>query len=139
MTHAISTRLVIPLVVVVPLTGYALIVTRKWWIWSSEWLLVSIPFYLVAFFFALLVQNRGIARMIEVTGGHPVTSAISPSGEPRAAPVSREQMGPPEFPVLVRKVRVGGTFLHLAIIGITVLMVWKPGACLLVAHAAGQC
>ncbi len=69
-----------------------------------------------------------------------MTSAISPSGEPRAAAVSREQMGPPpKFPVLVRKVRVGGTFLHLAIIGITVLMVWKPGACLLVAHAAGQC
>ncbi len=69
MTHAISTRLVIPLAVVVPLTDYALIVTRKWWIWSSEWLLVSIPFYLVAFFFALLIENRWIARMIEVTVG----------------------------------------------------------------------
>lgn len=136
-SELIEKQLVLPMTIVLPLFGTALILTRRWWIWSSEWLLIAIVIYVVAFSFANLVQNRWVSRMVQLTGGHAAAGAAPIGG---VAPVAGAQMGPPpELLAVSKKVTLGGIFLSLALIAIVVMMVWKPGACPLDLHVGGSC
>src|SRR5947208_13856296 len=54
--HGIEGRIVIPAAVVMPFLGLALIYLAHIELWASEWLVISIALYVVAFFFSLLVQ-----------------------------------------------------------------------------------
>ena len=114
-SHTIETRMVIPVAVLVPLFGTALIFTGHHDLWHSEWLLAAIGLYIVAFSFAVLVQNRWSTRMLK-------TLSDMPPGPPPegAAP-------PAEVMALGRKLQMGGMFLGILIVVILVLMVWKPG------------
>src|SRR5690242_9658407 len=53
----VEKRMTIPLAVLVPLFGTALIYSGHVDLWSSGWLIASIIIYIFAFFFAVLVQS----------------------------------------------------------------------------------
>src|SRR3989442_10816012 len=62
----IERRMTIPLAVLVPLFGTALIYTSNIDLWHSEWLVVSIVLYIAAFSFAIFVQSKNAARMLHI-------------------------------------------------------------------------
>lgn len=114
----IEARMTLPIAVVVPFLGLALIFSGHIDLWHSTWLLVAIPLYIVAFFFALLVQARNSARLVRAIGSMPP----GPPPEGAAGP-------PPEIAALTKKLQLGGTFLTVMIVVILLLMVWRPGEC----------
>lgn len=111
---AIQRRMTIPLAVVVPFLGVALIYTANYNLWKSEWLIIAIVLYATLFFFALFVQNPNSAKMLRLLNEPPATGAAGP---------------PPGVAELGRKLQLGGSFLGLLIVAILVMMVWKPGSC----------
>ena len=117
LVDAIEKRMTLPIAVIVPLLGTALIFTGHFDLWKSEWLLISIVLYMVAFFFALLVQARNSAAFVHMIAGAPRPSEGAPPGMP------------PQMQALTKKLRIGGMFLSLLIVAILVLMVWRPGSC----------
>jgi uncharacterized membrane protein len=116
----IERRMTIPLAVIVPLLGVGLIYTAPGNIdlWKSEWLIISIVLYMVAFFFAVFVQTQSSAALVrslqEMPPGPPPEGATGP---------------PPHIAALVRKTQMGGTFLTVLVVVILILMVWRPGNC----------
>ena len=92
-------------------TGVALIFLADWDLLASEWLLIGIVLYLSDAFVAIVIQDRNIARMIELTSAPPGPEGPSP-----------------EIPRMAKKLQLGGTYLTVVLIIITILMVWKPGA-----------
>jgi hypothetical protein len=115
---AITRRMVEPVAVVVPLLGVGLIYTGHIDLWRSEWLVISIVLYAIAFFFANLVQNRNVAKFLTML------QAMPPGPPPEgAAP-------PAELTSMVRRINLGGAFLAVAVVVITLLMIWRPGAAL---------
>lgn len=117
----IEKRLVIPLAVVMPFLGLWLIYLRDWDLWKSEWLIIAIVLYTIAFFVAVFVLDRSLARLIRLTQAAP----------PPTDPASTAPM-PPEIAREVRIQQIGGMFEALAIAAIVLLMVWKPGGALTV-------
>jgi hypothetical protein len=115
--ETIEKRLTIPLAVLVPLFGTALIYTGHVDLWKSEWLLIAIVLYATAFFFALLVQTPNTTKMLHALRS---VSGPPPGGSP-AGP-------PPQIVAMGKKLQMGGILLALLIISVLVLMVWKPGA-----------
>lgn len=94
-----------------PLSGALLIINGKnqWNPFESygRWLLAGIILYIVATFFAILVQT--------------------PNGKKALRLAETNQFGP-EFGALMKKVEMGGQFLTVLLIAIVVLMVTKPGS-----------
>jgi hypothetical protein len=113
----IQRRLVVPLAVIVPFLGLALIYTGHYDLWGSTWLLVAISLYIVMFFFAVLVQDRNSVRALQILKSMPPGSP--PEG---GAP-------PAELAALGRRLQMGGIFLTLMLLAIILLMVWRPGSC----------
>jgi Predicted integral membrane protein (DUF2269) len=111
-TEVIQRRMTIPLAVIVPFLGLALIITGRFDLWKSEWLVVAIILYTILFFFALLVQNRNGAKLVRLLKDLP------PGTQP-----------PADVPALGRKLQMGGAFMGLMFVAILVLMVWRPGSC----------
>ena len=111
-THAISDRLVYPVGLVIPLTGFAMIVvaaidltSRTYW-----WLDLAIATYTAIYLYSFFVQRPLVGRIISMTSTPPAPGgAISP-----------------EVPVLARRAQPGGTVM-LVLLGLVVfLMVLKP-------------
>lgn len=120
LAEIVERRLTLPLAVVVPFLGLALIYTAHIQLWKSEWLLISIGLYMVAFFFAILVQNPNTGKMLRAM------RAMPPGPPPEgAAP-------PAEIVALGKRLQQGGMFLTLMIVTILVLMIWRPGNCVVV-------
>lgn len=117
----IERRMATPLAVVMPILGTILIYVGRWDLWGSEWLVISIALYTVAFFFALFFEGRWTRRLIELTAGAPGGAAAG-SGPP------------PEAASLIAKARAGGIFLSLLVVAVLLLMVWKPGAAVTGVH-----
>jgi Predicted integral membrane protein (DUF2269) len=113
----IEKRMTIPIAVIVPFLGLALIYSAHIDLWRSTWLLIAIPLYIVLFFFGTFVEGRNSNRMVQLLRSMP--PGPPPEG---AAP-------PPELVALGRKLQLGGMFLGLLILAILVLMVWQPGNC----------
>jgi len=117
MIHTIQTRIQIPGAIVMPFLGLALIYLGHFQLWQSEWLVISIVLYAIAFFYAVFVQTPLIARMSRAL-------ARLPDSPPPGGP------GPsPEIAAMARRVRVNGIVLTILVTTIVVLMVWKPGNC----------
>jgi predicted integral membrane protein DUF2269 len=115
----IENRLATPMAVVVLILGVILIFLGDWVFLESEWLIIAVVLYAIAFLFGVFWVDRWLSRMIELSGGQ--------SGAP---PTSGEHVGPgPEFMALTRKVQVGGPLLGVMLVAIVLLMVWKPGGC----------
>jgi uncharacterized membrane protein len=112
----IEKRMAIPLTIVLPFLGLALIVTKRYDLWESEWLLISIPIYIVTFLYATFVQDRMGARMLQI-------------GEAFAASGGTEP--PAELAVLQKRLQIGGALLGISVMAVLVLMVWRPGAAFL--------
>ena len=114
-THTIQTRIQIPGAIVMPFLGLALIYLGHFRLWRSEWLVISIVLYTIAFFYAVGVQTPLIARMSRALARLPDPPAPGPP--------------PPEIRAMGRRVRVNGIFITILITTIVILMVWKPGNC----------
>jgi uncharacterized membrane protein len=116
----IERRMTIPLAVLVPLLGVGLIYTAPGHIdlWKSEWLIISIVLYIMAFGFAVFVQTKNSAALVrslrDIPPGPPPEGATGP---------------PPHIAALVNKTRIGGMFLTTLVVVILILMVWRPGNC----------
>jgi hypothetical protein len=119
-TEFISKRLTIPLAVLVPFTGLALIFTGRHQLWQSEWLIISIVLFTILFFFALFVQIPTGTKILKAMESMPPPPA---SGGGPGGP-------PPQIAGLIKRVRMGGMFLSLLVVIILLLMIWQPGACL---------
>ena len=116
-TDFLEGRVTIPLAVIVPFLGLALIFTGHFNLWKSEWLIIAIILYIITFAFGVGVQNRNSAAMVRLLKSMP------PGPPPPGAPA------PPEVVALGKKLQFGGMFLAVMIVAILVLMVWRPGSC----------
>ena len=117
--ETVTERMTLPLATVIPFTGVALIFAAPGEInlWKSEWLIIAIVLYTVAFFYSLLVQLPTERRLIKAIG------AMPPGPPPPGA------QPPPEIAGLAKKLQTGGILLSLLVVTILVLMVWQPGNC----------
>jgi len=113
----IEKRLTVPLAVVVPLFGTALIFTAHVDLWRSEWLLLAIVLYTLLFFYAVLVQVPTTTKLL-----HALEAA--PQGPPAAGTELSSEVA-----TLGNRVRMGGILLSVLLVVILVLMVWRPGDC----------
>jgi Predicted integral membrane protein (DUF2269) len=112
----IELKITLPVAVLVPLLGTVLIYRHHWDLWRSEWLVIAIVLYIIAFSFAFFVQRPNAAKMVhalrEMPPGPPPEGATGP---------------PPHIAALAGRLRAGGMFLTLLVVTVLVLMVWKPG------------
>lgn len=112
-SHAISSRLVYPIGITLPITGAGMILVRgidpsarpNWWLG------VAIVLYIIAYGFSFFVQRGLVDRVIEITSTPPPPGASGP---------------PPELPPLVKRIQRGGMILTVLLIAIIFLMVVKP-------------
>lgn len=117
-THLIAQRIVVPVMVLVPFFGTALIFTGKFDLWKSEWLIIAIILFTIAFFVAILIQLPNSTRLVEAL------SKLPPGPPPEGA------QPPADVAAITKKLSIGGAFLGLMIVVIVILMVWRPGACI---------
>lgn len=122
--EVIATRLAYPLIVIMPFLGLWLIYLRDWDLWQSEWLVISIAIYVTAFTFSVLVQTPTAMKLLKKMEGMEAGASGPPGGQ---APAAGQGGPPPEIARLVKRVQLGGAFLGLMVVSITLLMVWKPG------------
>jgi uncharacterized membrane protein len=154
-SEAISQQRVIPLAISMPITGVGMILVaglnltdRRFW-----WLDIAIVLYVIAISFALLVQTKNVARLIELTSGPPLGAGGGPppgAGAPPAAAGAGAPAGsaaavgaagpasatggpppgaggpPPHIREAVARVQRGGMVTGVLIVAIVFLMVVKP-------------
>jgi small-conductance mechanosensitive channel len=112
----IEGRITLPVAAIVPFLGLAMIYDHHWDLWKSEWLVISIVLFTIAFFFGLLVQHPNASKLTralrEMPQGPPPEGATGP---------------PPQIATLTAKLQRGGMLLSVLIVSLVVLMVWKPG------------
>lgn len=117
-THTIAMKMTLPLALVaVPGFGAALIISKHYVLFESEWLLVAIALYVLFLLFAILVQIPNTTKVIDVLRSMP------PGPPPEGA------QPPPALMAALKKVQMGGAFLTLLILVFVTLMVWRPGSC----------
>ena len=114
--HELETRLVIPVATLIPLFGTALIFAGHFDLWKSTWLLIGIGLFIIAYGFAVFVQDRNSRRLIAAVDA-------MPPGPPPPGMTGP----PPEIAAITRRLRLGGMFLSLLFVSIAVLMMWRPG------------
>ncbi len=112
-SHTISSRMVFPIGITLPITGLAIIGVRQinpfergYW-----WLALAIVLYIVAYGYSFLVQRKLVDRVIEITSSPPPPGASGP---------------PPELMALVGRIQRGGMGLGILLVIIIFLMVVKP-------------
>ena len=98
----IERRLTVPLAVVVPLLGTALIFTAHVDLWHSEWLLLAIVLYALLFFYAVLVQVPTTTKLL-----HALEAPAQ--GSPGGGASS-------EVAALGNRVRMGGILLSVLLV-----------------------
>lgn len=112
-THALTSRRVLPVGITLPITGLAMIAVvginpleRERW-----WLALGIVLYVIVYGYGFFVQRKLAERVIEITSTPPPPGASGP---------------PPELKALVRRIQLGGMGMGLLIVAIVFLMVVKP-------------
>ena len=112
-SHAITSRRVLPIGITLPITGLAIIavrginpIDRPFW-----WLALAIVLYLIAYGYGFFVQRHLVERVVELTSSPPPPGASGP---------------PPELMDLVRRIQRGGMGMGILIVTIVFLMVVKP-------------
>ena len=101
MSHTISSKLVYPIGLTLPITGLAMIAVRRinpferpYW-----WLALAIVLYLIAYGYSFFVQRKHVERVIEISSTPPPPGAIGPPPELVAArrsdPARRHDHGHP--------------------------------------------
>ncbi len=112
-SHAISSRLVYPIGITLPITGAGMILVRGIDLSSRQnwWLGIAIVLYAIAYGFSFFVQRGLVDRVIAITSTPPPAGATGP---------------PPELRPLVKRIQRGGMILTVLLIAIIFLMVVKP-------------
>jgi Predicted integral membrane protein (DUF2269) len=112
-SKAISTRLVYPIGITLPITGALIILVRGIDLMSRPywWLGIAIVLYVIAYGYSFFVQRKTVERIIELTSAPPPPGATGP---------------PPELPSLVQRVQRGGMLMTVLLLIIIFLMVVKP-------------
>ena len=112
-SHTISSRLVYPIGITLPITGALLILVRGIDLSSPayRWLGLAIILYIILYGYSFFVQNKLVHRVIEITSAPPPPGASGP---------------PPELPPLVRRIQRGGMVMTVGLLTIILLMVVKP-------------
>jgi uncharacterized membrane protein len=112
-SHAISMRLVYPIGITLPITGFLMIWVRGINLAdrANWWLGIAIVLYSIAYGYSFFVQRKTTDRIIELTSGPPPAGATGP---------------PAELPGLVRQTQLGGMALTILLVAIVFLMVVKP-------------
>ena len=112
-SHTISSRLVYPIGITLPITGALMILVRginltdrAFW-----WLDLAIVLYIIAYGYSFFVQRQIVHRVIELTSSPPPAGATGP---------------PPELMALVGRIQRGGMMLGILLVAIVFLMVVKP-------------
>lgn len=112
-SHSVSSRLVYPIGITLPITGLAIMgiarinpFDREYW-----WLAIAIVLYLIAYGYSFFVQRKLVERAIELSSGPPAPGASGP---------------PPELPAIGKRIGQGGMMLGILLIVIVFLMVMKP-------------
>ena len=112
-THALTTRRVLPIGITLPITGLAMMAVvginpleRSHW-----WLALGIVLYVGVYSYGFFVQRKLAERVIELTSSPPPPGASGP---------------PPELMGLVRRIQRGGAVMGILIVTIVLLMVVKP-------------
>jgi uncharacterized membrane protein len=112
-SSTISSRLVYPIGITLPITGAAMILVLGIDLSSRAylWLDIAIVIYIVAYGYSFFVQRPIVDRIIEMTSTPPPPGATGP---------------PPELMRLVKQVQRGGMVLGILVVVIVFLMVVKP-------------
>jgi uncharacterized membrane protein len=112
-SHAISSRLVYPIGITLPITGALMILVRGIDLSARAnwWLGIAIVLYVIAYGYSFFFQNKLVTRVIELTSAPPPPGAAGP---------------PPEVPSLVRRIQMGGLVMTVLLLAIIYLMVVKP-------------
>ena len=112
-SHTISSRLVYPIGITLPITGAGMILVRGIDLSSRAywWLGIAIVIYILTYGYSYFVQNKLVHRVIEITSTPPPPGASGP---------------PPELPPLVSRIQRGGMVMTVALLAIIFLMVVKP-------------
>ena len=112
-SETISSRLIYPIGITLPITGALMILvmgidltSRAYW-----WLDIAIIIYVVLYVFSFFVQRKTVHRVIELTSAPPPPDASGP---------------PPELPGLVKRIQRGGAAMTVGLLAIIFLMVLKP-------------
>jgi predicted integral membrane protein DUF2269 len=112
-THTLTSKLVLPVGITLPITGLAMILvlgldltSRAFW-----WLDLAIVVYAVIYGYAFFVQDKAVSQVVEMTSSPPPPGASGP---------------PPELMALVKRVQQGGMALGIGLLVIIFLMVVKP-------------
>jgi hypothetical protein len=125
---AIERRVVIPVALTMPLSGIGLIWTLPLDVLApaNRWLLIGIAVYIFAITFVLLVQDKAIHTVIEMTSKMP---APPPGGPPAGGPPAGGPPPggpPPALMAAVKRVQRGGMILGISLIIIFSMMIFKP-------------
>lgn len=124
-SHAIASKVVVPVALTMPLSGIGLI-----WLVPIDvldpkgyWLLAGIAVYVFAIGFVVLRQIPNTVKVIEMTSLMPTPPAGGPpaGGPPAGGP-------PPALMAAVKKVQQGGIVLSLLLVAIFFLMIFRPGS-----------
>lgn len=112
-SHTISSRLVYPIGITLPITGLAImaISQRNPFVREDWWLLIAIVLYAIAYGYSFFVQRKLVDRAIELTSAPPPPGANGP---------------PPELPAIGKRISQGGMVLGILLVIIVFLMVVKP-------------
>src|SRR5262245_20156000 len=128
-SHTISSRLVYPIGITLPITGALLILVsgRDLSARTNWWLGIAIVLYVIAYGYSFFVQRGYVHRVIELTSGPPPGGASGPPPAAASGPPPAGASGPPpELPGLVKRIQRGGMFLTVLLLLIIFLMVVKP-------------
>ena len=133
LTRMLSSRIVIPVALTLPITGALMIYFAKIDLAARQnwWLGLAIVLYAIAILFAAFVQLKAADRLIELTSGGPPPGAGGPpagaGGPPPGAPGPGPRPGPPpHIAAALKRVQQGGIVLSVLIVTIVLLMVVKP-------------
>ncbi len=112
-SHTISSRLVYPIGITLPITGAAMMAVRNINPFERPnwWLAVAIVLYMIAYGYSFFVQRGYVERVIELSSSPPPPGAGGP---------------PPELRALVGRIQRGGMILGILLVAIVFLMVVKP-------------
>jgi hypothetical protein len=112
-THALTSKRVLPVGITLPITGLAMIAVvginpfeRTHW-----WLLLGIVIYTALYTYGFFVQSKNVHRVVEITSSPPPPGASGP---------------PPELMALIRRIQLGGIGMGITLVTIVFLMVVKP-------------
>jgi Predicted integral membrane protein (DUF2269) len=132
LTDRIERLVVIPVALLMPVSGVLLVWSEGIDLAATHWLVLAIGLYIVAITFAILIQLRTIDRMIELATGMAAAGPVLAAG-PGAAlatPPERSLRGAAnpaaEMAALGSRAQKGGIFLVVMVIVIVSLMSGKP-------------